>query len=48
MPLMASIPHFYCFVRKEFFYDQEAHVGEFEEAAVTLQKVNPALLPCRS
>lgn len=34
MPLMASIPHFYCYVRKEFFYDQESHVGEFEEAVV--------------
>lgn len=32
--LQADVPVFYCLLRKEFLYDQQAHEGEFEEVAV--------------
>ena len=32
--LNISIPEFYCLARKEFFYNLESHVGEYEEVIV--------------
>lgn len=34
MFLNSSIPHFYCFVRKEFLYNLEKHHGEFIKVCV--------------
>lgn len=34
MHINCSIPHFYCFLRKEFLYDQKEHHGEFIRVAV--------------
>jgi hypothetical protein len=32
--LNVNIPHFYCFLRKEFLYDSQAHQGEFIKVCV--------------
>jgi hypothetical protein len=34
MFLNASIPHFYCYLRKEYLYDLRSHHGEFVSVAV--------------
>ena len=53
--LNISIPEFYCLARKEFFYNLESHVGEYEEVIaenvaenIYDRHIKPVFMPFRA